>query len=199
MGETTYQRIYRIGSAVKRIIDAHPGASQITNHHDRKAGGEDFIDAVSGTHGLAGAADTVIVVARKRHDPAAVAFRHRSRCHRGRVRALCFENDARWCLDGKNLADSAAKAVQRRASAGLGDRSVEILAYVGDHPRGVSASDVAESLGIDDAGRYLARLVDAGKLQRITQVSMPHLPPPNPLVLSVFLSQRGLSSGQKDT
>ena len=34
----------------------------MTSHHDRKAGAEDFVDKVSGTNGLAGAADTVVVL-----------------------------------------------------------------------------------------------------------------------------------------
>jgi hypothetical protein len=40
----------------------------LVNHHDRKAAADDFVDTVSGTHGLAGAADTVIVLTRSRNE-----------------------------------------------------------------------------------------------------------------------------------
>ena len=62
-GEDRYQRDYRIGTALKRIVDGLPGMTLLVNHHDRKANADDFVDAVSGTHGLAGAADTIIVLA----------------------------------------------------------------------------------------------------------------------------------------
>lgn len=67
-GESAYQRDYRVGSALKRMSDDHPGATMLTNHHDRKAASEDFVDSVSGTHGLAGAADTIVLLSRKRND-----------------------------------------------------------------------------------------------------------------------------------
>jgi hypothetical protein len=68
MGEDRYQRDYRVGSALKQIVDSWPGMTLLINHHDRKANAEDFVDAVSGTHGLAGAADTIIVLARDRQE-----------------------------------------------------------------------------------------------------------------------------------
>ena len=64
--ETPYQRDYRVGSGLKRIVDNSPGATLLVNHHQRKAEATDFIDAVSGTAGLAGAADTIIVLSRDR-------------------------------------------------------------------------------------------------------------------------------------
>ena len=67
-GESPYDRDYRIGSELKRLADEITGASVIVNHHDRKAYSDDFIHAISGTNGLAGAADTIIVIARRRHE-----------------------------------------------------------------------------------------------------------------------------------
>jgi hypothetical protein len=69
-GEDRYQRDYRIGTALKRIVDGLPGMTLLVNHHDRKANADDFVDAVSGTHGLAGAADTIIVLASDRQEAA---------------------------------------------------------------------------------------------------------------------------------
>jgi hypothetical protein len=70
LGEDRYQRDYRMGTALKRIVDGLPGMTLLVNHHDRKANADDFVDAVSGTHGLAGAADTIIVLARDRQEAA---------------------------------------------------------------------------------------------------------------------------------
>ncbi|MEP7021668.1 MAG: AAA family ATPase [Pseudonocardiales bacterium] len=47
-GESSYQRDYRVGSALKAIADSEPGMSLIINHHDRKAVSDDFVDAVCG-------------------------------------------------------------------------------------------------------------------------------------------------------
>ncbi len=54
-GESAYGRDYRVGGALKRLVDSFPGAALMALHHDRKAASEDFVDSVSGTHGLAGA------------------------------------------------------------------------------------------------------------------------------------------------
>jgi RecA-family ATPase len=67
-GESAYSRDYRIGTGLKRLTDDHPGAALVVVHHDRKASADDYVDAVSGTHGLAGAADSVIVLDRPRRN-----------------------------------------------------------------------------------------------------------------------------------
>ena len=66
IGESSYQRDYRVGSALKELADTNPGLAVVILHHDRKATADDFVDSVSATHGLAGAADTIVVLARKR-------------------------------------------------------------------------------------------------------------------------------------
>jgi hypothetical protein len=45
-----------------------PGLAVLVAYHDRKASADDLIDSVSGTHGLAGAADTVAVMRRRQSD-----------------------------------------------------------------------------------------------------------------------------------
>jgi hypothetical protein len=162
-GESTYQRDYRVGGSLKRIVDLYPGAALVVNHHDRKADSEDFVDSVSGTHGLAGAADTVVVIARGRYDPSGL-IRVTGRDVLEGEYAVRFTGST-WTLDGGTFDASAAKAREVRAKGNLGDRSLDILAFVAGHPDGARTADVQQKFG-DDARMYLSRLVKAGRLYR---------------------------------
>ncbi|MBK8459472.1 MAG: AAA family ATPase [Micropruina sp.] len=64
-----YDVDYNALTALKRVADQHRVAALVV-HHTRKAASEDFLDLVSGTQGLAGAADSVLVLRRDRggHD-----------------------------------------------------------------------------------------------------------------------------------
>jgi DnaB-like helicase N terminal domain/AAA domain len=147
-GESSYQRDYRIGTALKRIADQHPGMTLLVNHHDRKAGAEDFIDSVSGTHGLAGAADTVVVLTRPRQEEAG-RLKVTGRDVAEGEYAVRFLDGSTWTLDGADLAAAAQRARDAQVTAGLGDRSTETIAYVGEHPEGVTPTQAAAALGMD--------------------------------------------------
>jgi hypothetical protein len=60
-----YESDYLAISALKSIADEY-GVAMLVVHHTRKAQSDDFIDAVSGTQGLAGAADAVLLLTRSR-------------------------------------------------------------------------------------------------------------------------------------
>jgi RecA-family ATPase len=149
MGESSYQRDYRVGSALKRIADSVPGMTLLINHHDRKAGSDDFVDSVSGTHGLAGAADTIVVLSRDRQETAGLLK-----------------------VTGRDVAAAREKAQKvratTRATAGAGDRMLDVVLYAYQHPEGVRRKDVAEALEVDPkvVGVYLARGERAGRLRR---------------------------------
>jgi hypothetical protein len=166
-GESAYQRDYRIGGWLRQLADSQPGMTMLTNHHDRKAESGDFVDQVSGTNGLAGAADTIIVITRDRNESGGLLKVTGRDVPEGEY-AVCFEEGHRWRLDGDDLAEAAKRARDLRATAGLGDRSADVVRYVGEHPDGVTAGDVAEALDMErNAARvYLSRLVDAGRLNR---------------------------------
>src|SRR5512132_3341506 len=169
--ETTYQRDYRVGSALKRIVDTSPGATLLVNHHQRKAGAEDFVDAVSGTAGLAGAADTVIVLSRDRNETSGLLKVTGRDVAEGEY-AVTFKDGAVWELDGHDLAAAREKAQKvratTRATAGAGDRMLDVVLYAYQHPDGVRRADVAKALGMEPkvATVYLARAVETGRLQR---------------------------------
>jgi AAA domain len=193
-GESAYQRDYRIGAALKHLADAEPGMSLLVNHHDRKAESADFIDSVSGTHGLAGSADTTIVLVRARNDTAGLIKVTGRDVPEGEY-AVRF-GGALWQLDGADLDEAARNAQTRAAMAGLGDRSADIIGYVDEHPDGVRAAEVAERLDLPDARRYLARLADAGRIRRAAR----GLYTPVPTVsLSQTAEQQGPALGQRDS
>jgi AAA domain-containing protein/FaeA-like protein len=169
LGESAYQRDYRVGSALKRLTDRHPGTALVINHHDRKAETSDFVEKVSGTNGLAGAADTIVVVTRERHAAdgiVAVTGRDVAEAEY----AVRFDGErGLWTLQGTGLQEAARKAGELRALAGLDERSAAIVAYIAAHPTGVRAGEVAQAVGIDDAQarQYLTRLYDTDRVQRL--------------------------------
>ncbi|MFO6454079.1 MULTISPECIES: AAA family ATPase [unclassified Aeromicrobium] len=164
-GESAYARDYRIGSTLKRLVDDHPGSTLIAVHHDRKAGAEDFVDSVSGTHGLAGASDFLIVLDRHRQEQDGV-LKVTGRDVREAEYAVTMNGRGQWTLRGNSLHEAAQAASAVKSKAGLGDRSAEIIEFVTSQPTAVSAGEVQEALDVPDARRYLARLVDAGRLHR---------------------------------
>jgi hypothetical protein len=65
-GIPAYDADYLAVAAAKELADEH-GIAVVVAHHDRKLkADDDWLDAVSGTHGLAGAADTIVVLSRTR-------------------------------------------------------------------------------------------------------------------------------------
>ncbi|HKS47371.1 MAG TPA: AAA family ATPase [Amycolatopsis sp.] len=162
-GESAYARDYRVGSALKRLADDFPGTSLVVVHHDRKAGSEDFVDSVSGTHGIAGSADTIAVLARPRGRDAAL-FKITGRDVPEGEYALTL-TDGRWTLDGDDLDAAAVAAQLRQQTEALGDRSADIMAFVSQRPEGVRPSEVEQVFG-PDSRRYLARLAESGRLLR---------------------------------
>ncbi len=166
-GESAYQRDYRVGSALKSIADDHPGLAVLVLHHDRKAAAEDFVDAVSGTHGLAGAADTVMVLCRKRQSPEGT-LKVTGRDVPEAEYALTITDGRNWQLDGASLRAAAVRARQRQDSQDLGDTAMQVLAAVREHPEGIRAADLVPRFG-RDVYQYLKRLADAGRIGKVSR------------------------------
>jgi hypothetical protein len=64
-GSNAYDADYAAIGAIKRLADKHAVAFLVV-HHVRKAGSDDFPSEVSGTNGIAGAADATLVLKRGR-------------------------------------------------------------------------------------------------------------------------------------
>jgi len=168
-GETPYSRDYRIMSQLKDLADGWPGAALLLCHHDRKAVTADFVDSVSGTNGIAGGADIVLVLTRDRGSAEGL-LQVTGRDVAEGAYAVSFEWGA-WTLDGDSLAEASAAARTRSATAGLDDRASAIVTHVDDQAGPVTPAAVAGALSLDGdlAGRYLRRLADAGRIRRVSR------------------------------
>lgn len=71
-----YTQDYRTAATIKALADAH-GVAIVVVHHTRKMVADDPLETVSGTHGLAGAADTAIVLRREKSGGASLYVRGR--------------------------------------------------------------------------------------------------------------------------
>lgn len=164
-GESAYQRDYRVGSDLKRVIDAHQGATLLVVHHVRKVTGEDWMDSTSGTNGLNGAADFTVNLHRPRNDT------------RGRIRVTgrdVAENEyavtvdeGAWHLEGDDLVDAARAAQEARATANLGEVATRVLEYVSGQDGPVTAKQVSSALDLARARDYLLRLVESERLVKL--------------------------------
>ncbi len=65
-GMSAYDADYAAVGRAKRVADEY-GVAVVLVHHVRKAGADDFLSEVSGTNGLAGAADATLVLKRARN------------------------------------------------------------------------------------------------------------------------------------
>jgi AAA domain len=164
--ETTYGRDYRVGGRIKAIADGRPGLAVVALHHDRKAGSEDFVERVSGTNGLAGSADTILVLSRARQsEDGLLAVTGRDVVES--EYALTMSGGS-WNLDGVDLAAAARRAQERAATQGLGDRSADVIRFVGEHPEGTGPAAIAAAIGLDakTVAVYLSRACQAGRIIR---------------------------------
>jgi hypothetical protein len=165
-----YGHDYSVLSALKATSDAVPGSSLVIVHHTRKAEGGDFLDAVSGTQGIAGAADTILVLKRDRHDKRATLQVTSRDAAEGEYSLTQTETGA-WELDGHSLDEASRAAQSAKASNGVGDRMAEVIAKVSEHPEGLKPHALATLLGMDDksAQVYLSRAYESGRLDKPTR------------------------------
>lgn len=166
-GESAYQRDYRVGAALKQRADSAPGLAVVVLHHDRKAAADDFVDSVSGTHGLAGAADTVVVLVRKRQSTEGT-LKVTGRDVPEDSYALTVADGKTWQLEGASLRAAAAAARNREDSQALGDKTLQVLAAVRARPDGVKAGELVGPFG-KDVYKYLERLLESGRIDKVTR------------------------------
>lgn len=169
-GDDPYIADYQAGVALKNVVDAFPGSALLGVHHTRKASSDDFVNDLSGTLGLAGSADYVLVLRRARGSKEATLQVTGRDAPEGEYAFTVSEGA--WTLSGNELAEAAAEAQKRRDNKRLGQQTLDVLTVVESRAPAshTTAADVTDALGIDkDKARvYLNRLADS---ERITKVA----------------------------
>jgi hypothetical protein len=174
-GETVYERDYRIMTMLKTIAKHHPGSTTVVNHHSRKGKSEDWLEGVSGTNAIAGAADTIILLSRKRHEANGIWHVTSRKPMDDAEYAMILERPLGWRLDGDNLEDASDKVDSVRGGHtrkdSLGERSQEIIELLDDNPNGMSADDIADETGIPrhQIRVYLKRMWDANHIRKLAR------------------------------
>lgn len=165
---SAYDGDYAPMAAIKAIADRYAVAILVL-HHTRKAAAEDFLDTVSGTQGIAGAADATLVLARSRGQADAV-LSVTGRDIEEAEYALSFAAD----LGAWQLLDGPAQDYT------LGDTRQLILRHLREHS-GATPKQLAEGLEInyETAKKTCRRMADDGQLD--TDGSGLYFPPVSPV------------------
>lgn len=170
-GADAYLEDYKAGVELKTVVDAFPGSALLGVHHTRKAASGDFVDDLSGTLGLAGAADYVLVLRRPRQSNDATLQITGRDAAEGEY-AFTVEG-GRWILAGNTLAEAAGAAQARRNERQLGDRTLDVLSLVETRAAEgevTCAADVVAKVGMTQpqARVYLNRLADTDRIRKIS-------------------------------
>lgn len=173
-----YQEDYTFAGSVKAVIDEVPGAALVAVHHTRKMSAEDFLDTLSGTQGIAGAADGIVVLSRKRKSDEGV-LSVTGRDIEENEYAVKLDGIV-WSLDGMDIVDAAATVDTRRERAAegkLGDVKLDAIKFVNGR-ESTTPAELAEHLGIDNkvAGTRLGELFKTGYIAKPSQGHYAPLP-----------------------
>lgn len=160
-----YAEDYAAMRTLKDVADRH-GVAMLVVHHTRKASAEDFLTEVSGTNGLAGSADAVLVLKRSRGQ-ADAELHVTGRDVDEHAYALTFDA-ARglWTMLDGPAGDYALSGTRRR-----------VLAHVREHDH-ATPKQLADALGIEHATakQTVRRMAEDGQLDSDGRGSY-HLPP----------------------
>lgn len=155
VGSSAYDADYSAIGRIKRIADAY-GVAVLLVHHVRKAASEDFLAEVSGTNGLAGAADAVLVLKRARAQGDGVLSITGRDVDEMEIPVRFDPETGTWTkLDG--TAEDYA----------LRDTRLAVTRLVRDHP-GLKPAAIAEALDLDPATvrQTCTRMAKDGQLHR---------------------------------
>jgi len=153
--KAAYDRDYEALTGL-RALAQELGIAVIVAHHTRKAQADDLLDMVSGTLGLSGAADTIIVI--ERQSTGGFVFDIRGRDVESAQLAAAFDGDTcRWRISGT------------AAEARMSDTTRAILAALADAPpEGMAVKDIANAANLSRnlTDLSLFRLCKAGAVSK---------------------------------
>jgi hypothetical protein len=135
-GASAYDADYAAIGRIKRIAD-HYAVAVVLVHHVRKMASEDFLAEVSGTNGLAGAADAVLVLKRSRGEADAVLHITGRDVDESELAAKFEPETGAWLLlDGPTVNHTVEPT--RKA----------LLEYLTDHP-GSAPKQISQGTGLE--------------------------------------------------
>ncbi|MFI5935765.1 AAA family ATPase [Actinoplanes sp. NPDC051494] len=152
-GDSAYDADYKAVGRAKQVADDY-GVAFVLVHHVRKAGSDDFLTEVSGTNGLAGAADATLVLKRARNQGDGVLHVTGRDVDEAEY-ALSFDADAgAW-----QMLDGPAGDHQ------LGETRAKILRWLRTTP-GSAPTAIAAGVGLsyDNVKRTCQRMLADGQL-----------------------------------
>lgn len=158
-GDSTYGSDYQFSASFKKLIDPIPGGGLWAVHHTRQrtlgVPTGDFLESVSGTSGITGAADTIAVLARERHELEAI-LAVTGRDVEEQQYALQFD-EGRWIIDPHHPHPEKEQPKN------------DPVAYVKAHGEASYEAIRAQCPGItgDATQRRLKRAVDRGEIRRV--------------------------------
>ena len=166
-GMSAYDADYAAITGIKRIADER-GIAVVLVHHVRKMASDDFLTEVSGTNGLAGAADAVLVLKRSRGDADGVLHITGRDVDEAEYALRFIPNSGTWTLLDGPPADHT-----------LPDTRATILRYLREHP-GSTPKTIAAGTGLsyDNVKRTCARMADDQQLH--ADHTGNYRPPPTP-------------------
>jgi len=178
-----YDADYAAMSALKRVADEYSIAVVVV-HHTRKASSEDFLNEVSGTNGLAGAADTVAVLRRPRGQADAVLHITGRDVDEAEL-ALSWKADlGQWHLLSGEASDYA-----------LGETRLAIIRYLREE-ESATPKQISAALGVDHATirQTCKRMFDAAQIDTDGRGTYLPLQPVTPVTAVTQDQQQGLVS-----
>lgn len=171
--QSQYEADYATGARLQALAKRVPGSSVMVVHHTNKSVHADFLNSVSGTQGVAGAYDAVLVLQRDRKSRDAV-LAVTGRDIENETEYALHSDGGRWQLVGGNLEASERAVEAMRAedrAEGLGDVKRTIMQLVSDLDEGDAASpaEIALKLGLDSKaiGTRLGELERAGLVVKV--------------------------------
>jgi hypothetical protein len=157
-----YEADYIAAAELKALADEY-GVAVLLVHHTRKATADDFLDTVSGTQGIAGAADAVLVLTRARNTKQAVL----------KITGRDVQ-EAEYALELDPAIGVWQLLETPAAEVDLGDTRRRILDHlrsdgagpIGESTRSATPKEIAGALKInpDTARQTVRRMVEAGQL-----------------------------------
>ncbi len=153
--ESLYDADYRALTGLAAFARRH-GIAVMVVHHTRKMEADDPLESISGTNGLTGAADTVMVLKRDSGTGHCILY-VRGRDVEESEKAVRFKPDtATWELLG--AAEDVGRTNERQA----------ILEVLRKHDKPLTVRDISDVLGrsYDATRKTLARMWDAGEVHK---------------------------------